>query len=306
MSTDARTNGHQQKGFSTGQAPRTRRAPAVAPGARQAKPARTDLDELAAGTLRANSAFNLVCRVLLAVFVLATAGVALVYVATQIDAWTTTAGVAADGATLGERVIAFGVPLLGLVALAAIAALGALAVHHRGIEETSRTLETLSRMRREEQVAVTARGLVVAFEEKLANARRAFTVLLWLGRTLFIVCLVLLAAAICNLILSGADLVTVSFGASSVIGALFAVIRGVPDNVRRQLSDTIRLQTIITGCDRQISLLETTAFKALGNEKLEPEDAYKFVLDVQRRIDKVVAGAVAQIHEVAPEEDDAD
>ncbi len=50
-------------------------------------------------------------------------------------------------------------------------------------------------------MAVSARGLIVAFEAKLQNAQRAFTLLLWIGRTTFVICLGLFTAAVVRAVL---------------------------------------------------------------------------------------------------------
>jgi len=157
-----------------------------------------------------------------------------------------------------------------------------------------RTLDTVSRMEREGEVAVSARGLIYAFEEKLQNARRAFMLLLWLGRTLFLVCLGLFAAAIVNALVGGSDLVTAVLGGSSVAGALLGVVRAVPRTLAHNLADVIQIQSIITGCDRQISLLESAAFNAI-NRSADAAATQDAVIDVQRRMDQVVASAVRRI-----------
>jgi hypothetical protein len=164
-------------------------------------------------------------------------------------------------------------------------------------------LDTVSRMEREGEVAVSARGLIHAFEEKLQNTRRAFSLLLWLGRTMFVVCLGLFAAALINAMLDGGQLVTVVLGASSVAGALLAVVKAVPQSIAHHLADVIQIQSIITGCDRQISLLESAAFDAV-NRGGDPTEARHAVLDLQRRMDQVVGNAVRRIERYAVRDGD--
>ena len=57
----------------------------------------------------------------------------------------------------------------------------------------------------------------------------------------------------------------------------------------------------MTGSDRQISLLETAAFSAM-NHATDPEQAKEAVLQVQRRMDGVVAQAVKRIEQLADPE----
>jgi hypothetical protein len=136
-----------------------------------------------------------------------------------------------------------------------------------------------------------------AFEEKLQNARRALNLLLWLGRTLFLICIGLFAAAVINAMAKGADLVTVTFGVASVAGSLLAVAKDVPRKVKEHLADVIQVQTIVTGCDRQISLLESDALAALNNSQCGVADTHHIVIEVQERMSTVVALAVKQIED---------
>jgi hypothetical protein len=189
------------------------------------------------------------------------------------------------------------IPVLLFTLFACLAGAAALVLHSRGLDETTRTLDALNRLKREGSVAVSARGLIFAFEEKLANARRAFMLQLWLGRTLFIVCLGIFSIALLNAIVSGVDLFTTILGGTSVAAALLSVSRGVPERIARQLADVIQIQTVITGCDRQISLLESDAFAAL-NGKLDSAD-HASVLEAQARIDRVVSHAVEEIERFA-------
>jgi hypothetical protein len=254
----------------------------------------TTQDQLAAlltRELRANCVLNLLVRAGLAVFGLTAGVVALYYAASHSDA----IAAAASGKDAGAlALLTAALPIVLPVLLAALAGAAAWAVHSRGVEEMYGTLDTVSRIKREGEVAVSARGLIYAFEEKLQNARRAFTLLLWLGRTVFLVCLGLFAASIVSAMAGGDSLVTVGLGVTSVAGALLSVVKAVPRNITHNLSDVIQIQSIITGCDRQISLLETTALKALNH----PDDragAQQTVLDVQRRMDQVVAKAVSRL-----------
>ena len=105
---------------------------------------------------------------------------------------------------------------------------------------------------------------------------------------------------------AGVDLLTVAFGGLSISGVVFGVAVGLPSKIGRQLTHAVTLQTIITGCDRQISLLESEAFSLIGRgEQLQQsgisagslaavDDA---VLEVQSRIDTVVAGSVQRFRQ---------
>lgn len=250
-------------------------------------------DELAADlttSLRANTTLNLRVRAGLGIFALACAVSALAYTWDQGDQ------VVSPPAGTAE-LLGLLLPLGLFVLLGVLAAAAAYVAHARGLEESYRTLEALNRIEREGEVAVSARGLIFAFEEKLQNARRAFTLQLWLGRMMFLVCLGLLAATLISAMAHN-DTATVATGAGSLVAALLGVTKRVPHNVGRHLADVVQIQSIITGCDRQISLLESAALAVL---KTEPptEATHSFVLEAQIRIDEVVHRAVRRIEEFA-------
>jgi hypothetical protein len=288
----ARTNGAdtgasaRQAGADAGEA--TGEATAPAPSS---SGAHAQLAPLVARVLRFNCWLNYVLRAGLAVFGLAAGVLALLYTARH--GHEIAAAVHSDG-DIAAALLGATLPVVLFVLLGALAGAAAWAVHSREVDEMCRTLDTVSRMEREGEVAVSARGLIYAFEEKLQNARRAFTLLLWLGRTLFLVCLGLFAAAIVNAMVGGNDLVTAVLGGSSVAGALLGVVRAVPRTLAHNLADVIQIQSIITGCDRQISLLESAAFNAINRDG-DSAATQETVIDVQRRMDRVVASAVRRI-----------
>lgn len=263
-------------------------------------PTLTTQDELAVlltSELRANCLLNLVVRAALGVFGLAAGAVALYHAASHGDVIAKAA--TGEGAGL-SALLGASLPIVLPLALSAFAGAAAWAVHSRGVDEMYSTLDTVSRITREREVAVSARGLIYAFEEKLQNARRAFTLLLWLGRTVFLVCLGLFAAAVISAIAGGHPLMTVGLGVTSVAGALLSVVKSVPRNISHNLADVIQIQSIITGCDRQISMLETSALKAIHEE--DRGGAHETVLEIQRRMDQVIAKAVSRIEYYADPE----
>jgi hypothetical protein len=248
--------------------------------------------------LRANTALNLAVRVLLGLFGLVSCALALRYTAVRGDEMVEILSKSTDsGDRVGKRLLVLCMPVVLFGLLAGLAAAAAWTMHARGQDETARTLDMLSRLKREGEVAVSARGLMYAFEEKLQNARRALNLLLWLGRTLFLICIGLFAAAVINAMAKGADLVTVTFGVASVAGSLLAVAKDVPRKVKEHLADVIQVQTIVTGCDRQISLLESDALAALNNSQCGVVDTHHIVIEVQERMSTVVALAVKQIED---------
>lgn len=257
-----------------------------------------ELAHIIVDSLRVNNRLNYLVRSGLALFAISCSVLALIYAG--LNAGPIVAAGRGDGA-VANALLATTLPVLLLVGLAALAGVACWAVHSRGVDEMYGTLDTVSRMEREGEVAVSSRGLIYAFEEKLQNTRRAFTLLLWLGRTLFIVCLGVCVAAVINAIAKGSPLLTGALGGGSVLGAVLGVATKIPRNIAHNLADVIQIQTAVTGCDRQISLLETAAIDAV-NHCDDRQTAHERVLDVQQRMDQVVANAVWRIERFADPE----
>jgi hypothetical protein len=238
--------------------------------------------------LRENLTINQTFRSLVGIFGLTAAVLAMLYTWQRGDRMVQLLN---QGRLDAERVLTLSLPVVLFGAFAGLSVAVAWGLHSRSQEELCRTLDTLSRLKREGEVAVSARGLMFAFEEKLNNARRAFMLLLWFGRTLFILCLGLFAVAAIRSIADHRDLFTLALGVTSVAGSLLAVATGVPKTVKQHLSDVIQVQSIVTGCDRQISLLESYALSVMNSGVGQPA-THELVLEVQDRMDTVVQGAV--------------
>jgi hypothetical protein len=246
-----------------------------------------------------NAALNLAARTLLAALGLAAGTVALLYTRSHGDSLV--AALDSDStAALGRKLLALTMPVTLLIVIAGLAGVAAWTTHSRGMDEMLRSLDTLNRVEREGEVAVSARGLIVAFEDKLQSARRAFTVLLWLGRSTFIICLGLFAVAVGKAVLGTVDVGTVALGGGSLLGAVYSLVRGAPQTITENLAAVVQIQSIVTGCDRQISLLESDAFAALNNAAIPRDQAHELALEDQGRIDTVVAAAVQRIKDCVP------
>jgi hypothetical protein len=253
----------------------------------------SDVAALSLVNLRSNSRLNLVARALLLGFSIATAALAVVYVVARAD---TIVGIlqkpSADGATIGVRLLTLGAPALILAGFAVLAGAAAAFLHSRSFDESVRTMDSINRLRREGEVAVSARGLVVAFEEQIATIRRSYSLLIWLGRSLFVVSLGLFVVAAGSALLHGVDLWTLGMGATSLGGAMWVAASGVPTRVAHDAANVVQAQLIITAAYRQISLLEGDAFAHLN---LKSADAHKVAVDNQARIEKVTKNAIEQI-----------
>ena len=100
--------------------------------------------------LHANTTLNLAVRVLLGLFGLTSCALALRYIAVRGDQMVQILSGSADaGDQIGERLLVLCMPVLLFGLLAGLAAAAAWTMHARGQDETTRALDTLSRLKRE-------------------------------------------------------------------------------------------------------------------------------------------------------------
>lgn len=258
-----------------------------------------DVIRAALGTLKANGLLNLIARVLLMVFALGTAGLAAALVYLRADETVEALTDPSRSDQIGEQLLALTAPVLLLIVLAGLAVIVGLVAHSRGLDESIKTFDSVNRLRRENEVAVSARGLIVAFEEQLATLKRSHGLILWLGRTTFIVTLGLFSASAIRMIAQGVDTETALLGGTSLAGALLGVVKGVPDKIAHGAANVVQVQLIVTGAHRQISMLESDAFASLNNRKTPRAEAHEMVLRVQQRIEGVIDVAIKQVEQFA-------
>ena len=264
-----------------------------------------DVASLALGTLKSNSQLNFSARVLAMLFALASSILAVVYVFIRADEMVEVLTDPGRNNVTGEQLLALTAPALLLMIFAVLAAIGGFLAHSRGLDESVRTLDSVNRLRREGEVAVSARGLIVAFEEQLASAKRGHTLLLWIGRTLFIVTLGLFVASALSAIWHGVDPLTVGLGAGSLAGAVLGVATKMPESIAHDVANVVQLQLVVTGAHRQIGMLESDAFASLNNPETARSDAHTMLLEVQDRIEHVVDTAIKQIEKFADPQPEA-
>jgi hypothetical protein len=262
-------------------------------------PTSQDVARVALATLRSNARLNLSARILLLVFALASVSLAVVFAYGRADETVSALTDPKRDDEIATELLALTAPVLLLVVLSALAAVVGYVVHSRGLDESVRTLDSINRLRREKEVAVSARGLMVAFDDQLASIKRSHSVVVWAARTLFIVTLGLFAACVIQAIATGVDTTTLVLGATSLAGALFGVVQRIPNTVAHQGANVVQMQLIVTGAHRQISMLESDAFASLNNRKTPRADAHKMVMRIQRRLDDVVRTATAQVEQFA-------
>ena len=256
----------------------------------------SDVASVSLHTLQANSRLNLVARLLLMLFALAAAGLAVLSVVSRADAIVEVLQrPSASGDAIGARLLALGAPVIFLGGFAVLAGIAAAVIHSRSLDESVRTLDSINRLRREGEVAVSARGLVVAFEAQLATIRRSYTLLMWLGRSLFIISLGLFSVAAISALWRGVDLWTLGMGATSLGGAMWTAVNRVPKNIAHDAANMVQLQLIVTAAHRQIGLLESDAFAALNAKETDVDAAHRVALDNQERIERVMRNAIEQI-----------
>ena len=264
-----------------------------------------DVIEVAFDTLKSNGKLNLVARILLTLFALSAGTLAVVLVGLRAEEMVQLLTDPNRSEKLGEQLLALTAPVLLLILLAALAAIVGFVAHSRGLDESVHTLDSINRLRRESEVAVSARGLIVAFEEQLASIKRAHSVILWVARTLFVVTLGLFTVCAIRTIAEGAETTTLILGGTSLAGALLSAALGVPKKIANDAANVVQIQLVVTGAHRQISMLESDAFATLNHEGTPRAVAHEMVLRVQQRIEDVMDTAVKQIEQFADPQPEA-
>jgi hypothetical protein len=191
----------------------------------------------------------------------------------------------AESGSFVEQLIALTWPVLVLGALAILAGAGAWMVHIRAVEAYDRGFQALTQYWRDTSVPVQSREL----DDEVNFTRRAFLVIMWLTRTLFIVSLGLFAVAVADIIIRGTvDASSVLLAGGSLMGALYGTASDVPTNVKKHLADIVQMQTILSACNRELSLLERIGKRHEKYRDVPP-------LLIPRAMDAVVAKAAARI-----------
>jgi hypothetical protein len=233
------------------------------------------------------------------VFALGTASAAVVLVYLRADAMVKVLTDPSRSDEIGRQLLALTAPVLLLTLLAGLAVLVGFLAHSRQLDESVRTFDSINRLRREDEVAVSARGLIVAFEEQLASVRRSHGVILWVARTLFVVTIGLFLVCVGSALVNGIDPTTVVLGATSLAGALLGTARRVPTTIAHEAANVLQMQLIVSGAHRQISMLESDAIASLNNKETPREVAHKLVLAAQQKIEDVIEMAVKQVEQFA-------
>jgi hypothetical protein len=173
----------------------------------------------------------------------------------------------------------------------------ALLIQTRSGSEFVRSLDQVSRLRREGTAANTrSLALTQILEETLANARQAFAMQLWISRVLFLVGISLVFAFIISLFgnnpwVSGSSIVTsiLALGASALL------------NPQRQIGSDLaivtQLEAILGGYIRQASMLEEHLYEIMESyaEAGHPEDANPLILGGVDRLAGILKNAVKNI-----------
>lgn len=200
-------------------------------------------------------------------------------------------------AAVQDGMIAMALPLLAIVLIAAVCVALALLIQNRGVSEFAKSLDQVSRLRRE-GTAANSRSLALTqiLEETLSNARQAFSMQLWISRVLFVVGIVLVFTFIVSLI--GND-PWVSGGA--VVTSILALAGSALLNPQRQigadLANVTQLEAILGGYIRQASMLEEHIYQVMetSSEAGTPWSANSLVLSGVDRLSSVLKSAVKAI-----------
>jgi hypothetical protein len=272
---------------------------------RQANKSLEDQMKVALISLRLNAGINTTARVLF--YLIATGLLCLVgwmlyrsfdrFVYVMLDVIGRPGAAEQQVSTFLQTLLALSLPLAYATIAAGLCIGAAMAIQYRGVKEFVRSLEQVSRLRREGADSRT-RGLTQILEETLANARQAFSLQLWISRALFLVGISLLVAFFVSLALGD----TVMSG-SSGIGSLAAFVAAAIFNPQKQigsdLANVTQLEAILGGYIRQASVLEEHLYQVMEQARYAgmPERATQTVKDGVRELTTVLSAAVDSIQD---------
>ncbi len=249
---------------------------------------------------RRNAHLDLAVRCALFLVALAALAIAVVYTYNRGDAMV--GELLADRATglNEERIVALTLPVSLLVLLTIVALVAAWFVQTRGGADFERTMEGVSRLRREAEGGVSrTRTSTHALEEFYDNARRAFRLQLWLGRTLFVVFLTLFFTAVFDGVFNDVDQATLALGAGSLLSLIFASLSGTGSKVGAYLADATQMQLNVGGASRQVNVLEDHMYEVLERAKRDPVAAGATIDHGTAAISQVVETSVQLIQKYA-------
>lgn len=185
------------------------------------------------------------------------------------------------------------------IGMAIICVVFALVLQSRSNHEFKQALEGVSRLRREAEVGVSrSRALTQVLEETLANARQAFSLQLWISKTLFVVGLGLLVALVLYAIIWGnIDMLSASFGGGSVLSLIAATLTNPHRNIETYLSNVTQLEAILAGYTRQANILEEHIYQVMEywRFKDDPTQAQDVIMKDIEKLSNVLEEAIKKI-----------
>lgn len=200
---------------------------------------------------------------------------------------------------IDERILALTLPVIMLFVLGATAMAASWLLQARASRDFAANMEGVSRLRREAEGGVSrTRVSTHALEEYYANARRAFRMQLWLGRTLFVVCLALFAIAVTDAILREVDVATVALGGGSILALLLASVTGVTTRVGSHLADLTQIHLAVGGAARRVGVVEDHVYQVLERTE-DPDAAARAVQAGADRMGRIVAESLELIQTYA-------
>jgi type IV secretory pathway TrbD component len=204
-----------------------------------------------------------------------------------------------DFTLIGKSAAAVTWPVAILVGLAAFCIILGLFIQRRSNAEFERGQEVVGRLRRDSVGVPRARALSNVLEETLLNSKRAFTVQIWLSRTLFLSGIVLLGAFVLNGIAKGDAFMTTAFGLGSLGAIASAAVLNAGGKVGTHLADVTQLQMIVIGSMRQVGLLEEHVYHLLEAKRASPEEATGAVTNSVNQLATIYEAAISRIQKYA-------
>lgn len=225
-------------------------------------------------SLRRNAVLNFFVRIALYAVALIALAYAVYYVGKRADDMVGVLINLGDGSAFDlDRFLALTVPVGLLFLLGAAAMIAALAVQTRGAGDFESGLASMSRLRREAEAGVSrSRSVPHVLEDFLTNSRRTLALQLWLNRALFATAFAFLAIAVIESLAENTQpIISLSFGAGSVVVLLLGLMGKIPKQIGNHLSDSAQTLLAVTNATREFNLVEEFGYKTLEAHKTNPE-----------------------------------
>jgi len=194
-----------------------------------------------------------------------------------------------------QTLVALAAPVVIALLISGVCVALAMLLQRRARQEFAASMASFSRMAREGRlVDPRSRGLTQILEETLANARQAFSMQLWISRTLFIVGIVMVFCFMATLIAGNSYAI-----GGTILSALLAFTGAALLNPQRQIANDLanvtQLEAILGGYVRQAAVLEDHLYRLMEDPRMTVEGKDKLITDGVQQLNASLSSAVQAI-----------